>query len=355
MDERGLQLRQASDIRPNVSIMYTRPGVINVSRNVISFISITKLTVPQINTLVSIIWGLQKEMIYGTECETNFSGEIEIPIAPKSISGSHSFKSVEAALLALMNLKLVYAHNFKGMVAGVVNMISSVEYRKGQFYLAITGKALPWFLFCGHNVGFAKVEPLIFLKISAVREKILYLILMTFVDAKNLSTRLRITAAEIRAKLQYNESVPMSRIIIRVIRPLIGHLKEYGSRFTVQVEYDTVHSGRRGKPAIESVCFIVDGAKKTGEMYETVLEMLSSCWSIWKSAKNTPMNTAIILHRLGDNKSELYAKVIDAVTKRNAKAEKEGKKIDAKATAIWKANLVKKILREDYGIDVYGN
>lgn len=356
MSKGELQLRNACDISPGMTISYSDPGFITVSRNTISFSALTTMSVPQLNMLITIIKTLQREMVFGAKFPFQYTGEVEIPISLQDVSGCHSYEDVKPAILSLMDLKLIYSHEFDGMVAGVTTMISAVEYRNGRFFVAVSGRALPWYLFCGTKVGFARIEPHVFSKLSSVREKILYLRLMSFVDNKTQIAEKRVSVQELREWLNYGNNEPIGRVKCRVIEPLIKHLNDYRSRYFIQLRYDTVQTGRQGKPAIGSVLFIVNGKVKSNEAYEQALNTISGSWDYWRSSWPNPMNTAIILRKLGDDGIPSFnAKIVNACSKRAAKAEKKNQKIETIIEKKWLANLVAKILLEDFKINVYEN
>ena len=351
MQEGELLLRQANEIVPSESAYYSGPGTITVSRNTVSFSALTAMSTPQINALIGIISALQKELMYGEKCFSHFSGSLEVPIQISKISRSHSIREVKSALLSLLDIKIVYAHTFDGMVTGVANLISAVECRSGRFYLTVSGKALPWFLFCGKNVGFARIELHVFLQIASVREKLLYLRLMSFVDAKTEFGAPSVSVRDLRVWLGYGEDETMSRINARVIQPLLRHLTEYHSRYSLRVRYDYDRKGQRGKPAIGSVMFLIDSSARNKEVYESAHKLLSRCWSIWQSHCSSPLNPSIILSRLEDNISSFLAKYARAVEKHHAqKRESDSGVVEEN---VWKANLIKKILIQDFGINVY--
>ena len=353
MSKVELQLRDACNISPDMTISYSDPGLIKVSRNTMSFSALTTMSVPQLNVLMTIIRALQRQIEYGAAFTSQYTGEVEIPIQLRVISGCHSYEDVMPAIMALMNVKLIYSHEFDGMVAGVTSMISAAEYRAGRIYVVVPGRALPWYLFCGRNVGFARIEHDVFVQLSFAREKILYLKLMSYVDYKTQKSETRVSVQELRKWLNYSNNEPFGRIKSRVIEPLIKHLQKYGSRYTIQPEYQTIKSGQKGKPAIGSVVFFVNGQAKSQEDYEHALQLLTKCWNCWSSHRPNPMNSAIILQKLGDSIPSFNTKIYNARSRRAAKSEKRNQDVNANINIMWLANLVKKILQDDYHIDIY--
>lgn len=349
MKQGKLQLRQANEIVLNDRAYDSGFETITVSRNMVSFSNLTTMSTPQINALICIIRALQKELMYGEKCFYRFEGNVVVPVRIDNISRSHSISKIKSALESLKDLKIVYAHEFEGIVKKKANLISSSDRLSGRFCLTVSGIALPWFLFCGKNVGFARIEFHVFIQIASAREKLLYLRLMSFVDANKRYGAPSVSVQNLRDWLGYDKDEPYSRINARVIQPLLQHLTDYGSRYSINVRYDYDRKGQRGKPAICKVIFVIDGSKTDTEMYERALNLLSHCWSIWQRNCSSPLNSSIILDKLGDNTSTFLSQYTFAVEKRYAK--KGG--IGVGEEKYWKANLIAKILKQDYGINVY--
>lgn len=355
MSEGSLQQRDAKNIVPwekGSNYAISKPFI--VSRNTLTFLGISKckLSTPQLNTLMNICKALQKEQIFEESFPYQYHGEVEIPISLKLVSGCHDSEDVMPSIIDLMNVKIQYIYEFKGMAFGIANLISSVEYRDSTLFVTISGKALPWYLYCGKKVGYAKIEGNAFFKISTPREKVLYSHLMMFIDAKTNSGKREMSIQELRELLGYGKNVKFGRINARVIKPLINHLNKYGSCYVLRTHHLSAQ-GRNGRPAVESVIFELDGVQKQNNCYEDVIKLISICRTYWsqKSSDDKLMLTPNILNALGECIPAFYAKCERACIERKKSMEKERTNKDA--FPYWRANLVAKILREDYGIDVF--
>lgn len=347
--------RKVNLIQLRTVLGYSVPGYIKISRNAISFVAVKKMTSTQMNVLMSLIEALQNELIF-TECYPfQDVGEVEIPINWRSVSSHHDPEEVVKSILLMMDMKLAYQFSFRSVVTPVIsNLISAAVYRDGLYYITIPGKSLSWFLYCGKNVGFAKIERNVFRAISSAREKLLYLKVMSYVDKETKMGTWEASVDELRDLLGYERRDSFARINSRVIQPLIIHLKGYGSNYVLSVRQNKAMSGRKGKPAVEGVLFEIDGSHRLDECYEATLNMLTACWSVWhehSKGRNT-MYGSEICRVLGDRIPGFMRRCDRAGEKYKEEKEKTGK-FDKLAFVCWRANTVAKILREDYGIEIY--
>lgn len=349
MSEESLQLRSAREIIPQTKVI--KPFM--VSRNTLLFCQSSQLNTTQLNVIMNICKALQHEIIFGDSFPFQYRDEVVISICLNFVSGCHTYKDVMPSIIDLAKVKISYSYEFKGMATNNVNLISSVEYCNGSFLITVSGATLPWYLFCGKGVGFAKIETNVFFNISSPREKKLYSYLVMYVDSETMIASKEISIQELRTLLGYSDEVPFGRINARVILPLIQHLKDKGSCYALRVRRSDTHS-RRGRPATKNIIFELNGAQKNEDSYEDALRLLSDCYNHWphKDKEHKPMNPCVILKNLGGDVFTFFAKCERAGTEYKKKKQKE---MNSGGYKIWRANTVKKILREDYGIDVYDN
>ena len=347
--------RDANLIQLRKVLGFSVPGYIKVSRNAISFVAVKRMTAIQMNVIMCVIEALQNALIFNESYPFQDIGEIEIPINWRVVSGHHQPKDVLKNILLMMDMKLAYQYSFQSVVTPVIsNLISTAEYRDGLYFVTIPGKALSWFLYCGKNVGFTKIERNVFFAISSAREKILYLKVMSYVDKETKMGAWEASVDELRDLLGYEKRDSFARINCRVIRPLMTHLEEYGSNYVMSVRQNRAMSGRKGKPAVDRVLFEIDGGHRLDECYEATLNMLTSCWSEWNhhSMGRKTVYGSEICRNLGDRIPGFMRRCDRAGEKYKERMEKAGK-YDALAFICWRANAVAKILREDYGIEIY--
>lgn len=349
-------IERTADVIPLRKVLgFSIPGYIKVSRNTIRFVAVKQMNAIQMNVIMTIVDALQQALFYADCYPYKDSGEVEILIPWRTICGHHNPKDVLPSILKMLDMKLAYHYTFKSEVSPVIaNVISSAEYRGGQYYITVPGKALSWFLFCGKNVGYAKIERHIFLAISSVREKTLYLRLMSHVDKETKMGTWEASVDDLRELLGYEQRDTFARINCRVIRPLMTHLEEYGSNYVIHARQNKRMSGRKGKPAVDGVLFEIDGSHRIDECFQATADLLTTCWSVWnsKAKAHLPITSPEICHSLGDRIPGFIRRCNRAGEKYKEKMEKSGK-YDSRAFVCWRANIVAKILREDYGIDVY--
>lgn len=355
-------MAEGASIERNVNLIplrkvlgYSVPGYIKVSRNAVHFVAVKRLTTIQMNVLICIIEALQNALIFNDCYPYEDIGEIEIPINWRVVSGHHQPKDVVKSILLMMDMKLAYQYSFQSVVTPVIsNLISTAVYRDGLYFVTIPGKALSWFLYCGKNVGFAKLERNVFFAISSPREKLLYLKMMSNVDKDTKMGTWEASVDDLRELLGYEQRDTFARINCRVIRPLMTHLEEYGSNYVIHARQNKRMSGRKGKPAVDGVLFEIDGSHRIDECFQATADLLTTCWSVWnsKAKAHLPITSPEICHSLGDRIPGFIRRCNRAGEKYKEKMEKSGK-YDSRAFVCWRANIVAKILREDYGIDVY--
>lgn len=355
MDEMAL-IERTTDVIPVRKVLgYSVPGYIKVSRNAIHFVAVKQMNAIQMNVIMTIVDALQKALIYANCYPYKDIGEVEILIPWRAVCGHHDPKIVLPSILTMLNMKLAYRYTIENEVSPVItNVISSAEYRGGQYYITVPAKALSWFLYCGKNVGYAKIERHVFLAISSVREKTLYLRLMSQVDQNTKMGTWDASVDDLRELLGYEMRDTFARINCRVIRPLMAHLEEYGSNYVIHARQNKRMSGRKGKPAVEGVLFEIDGSHRFDECFQAAAELLTTCWSVWNSKEKAhlPITSPEICHSLGDRIPGFIRRCNRAGEKYKEKMEKSGK-YDSRAFVCWRANIVAKILREDYGIEVF--
>lgn len=362
-EEETCQGESAAEIRlqpivPSVIRSYSAAGFIHISRNATTFVSKEKMTAAQVNLLIAIIEAIKKYMVYGSAYPFQDSTEVEVKIHWDVISYRHGPKDTMESLLSLMNMKLVYYYAFKGMArTGVANLISSVEYDDGYYYVRIPSKALPWYLYCGQDVGFARIERHVFYAIRSVPEKLLYLKLMSVVDREKQIGYWEAPVSELRDVMNLGAGTAISRMMSRFVRPLVEELNSLRSIYSIEADLikDTNHKGR-GHPSFTGVMFTVEISRgASANLFKEAHYLLSSCWDEWgRRAKGTPLSAATIAQLLEqeDRLGEFMRKCLRVSEVIRKKVEKEGNG-DTPEYRLHMARAVAKILRDDYGINVF--
>lgn len=351
-------IKRLNPIVPDTIMSYSATGFIHASRNAITFVSMAKMTASQINLLFAIIDSVKKYMVYGSVYPFADLSEVEVKIHWDVISYRHGPNVTLNSLLALMDMKLVYSYTFKGMgKTGVANMVSSVEYENGYYNIRIPSKALPWYLFCGQNVGFARIERHVLYAIRSVPQKLLYLKLMSVVDRVKKIGYWNASVSELRAVMNLGAGTAISRMMTRFIRPLLNDMNTLRSIFSIEANLikDTHHKGK-GHPPFTGVMFTVGiGRASSANLYEEAHTLLMKSWEVWsRRANGKVMDAVTIAHKLEhiDRLNEFMGKCGRVSETIRKKVEKKGKG-GTQEYRYMMTNSVAKILREDYGIDVY--
>ena len=345
-------------IVPNTIMSYSAAGFIHVNRNATTFVSMAKMTAAQINLLIAIIESIKSYTVYGNSYPFKDTHEVEVKIHWDVISCGHHPKVTEDSLISLSDIKLVYSYAFKGMGrTGVANIVSSIEYCDGYYYVQIPSKALPWYLYCGQKVGFARIERHVLYAIRSVPEKLLYLKLMSVVDREKKVGYWEASASELRDVMNLGDRTTISRMISRFIRPLVDDMTHYRSVYSIEANpsKDTHHKGK-GHPSFKGVMFTVMNSREPSEgLFETAMYVLRECYKIWTSSgKGKVMPANMIVYNL-ENGEQLNAfvskceRVSEVIRK---KVEKKGNG-DTQQYRLQMASTVAKILREDYEIEVF--
>ena len=361
-EDETLQGESAAEIRlqpivPSVIRSYSAAGFIHVSRNATTFVSKEKMTAAQINLLIAIIEAIKQYMVYGSAYRYQDPAEVEVKIHWDVVSCRHSPKVTVESLISLSDMKLVYSYAFKGMErTGVANIVSSIEYGDGFYYVRIPSKALPWYLYCGQKVGFAKIERNVFYAIRSVPEKLLYLKLMSMVDKDKQVGYWEASASELRDVMNLGAGTAMSRMMSRFIRPLVDDMKSLRSLYSIDVDSvkDTHHKGK-GHPSITGVLFTVGICREpVTDLFNVAVSLLRDCCKLWNgSGKGKFMPANMIIDRLEkDGQLNAFVSKCERVSEViRTKVERKGKG-DSQQYRLQMANTVAKILREDYGIEV---
>lgn len=326
----------------------TPRGNIRVNRNVITFLGIWKLSTPALNTLISIIDALKQYIVIGETFQMAEMNDLQVNIPWNNISARHEPALTLKNIIPLMDMKVFYSYSFGGMDSmGVVHVIDQAEYSAGMYHIRIAAKALPWYVFCGKKVGFANIEKTVFFSIKSSRLKVLYLMIMANVDAREKCGIRTFTVEELRTILGL-DSTPFFKIKQAVIKPLIGVFDQDFSYYRLSVT-EEVRGGCVGRPSVDKIFFSVK-SKTTGEEdYVRVHQLVSSCISAlerYGRPLRTPIEIADALDRNGDLGAFLCKMSL-------AEGRAQKKACDGQTNLWLRANRAAKILREDFGEEVY--
>lgn len=318
----------------------TGPGrQITVSRNVLAYVP--DMSVMQTNTIIAIMDGLYNCMQFGPAYVGDNMQEIVLPIPYQVVGKTHDPEKILEMISNLMRLQVKYAFAVPGADTEVVsNLISSVFKKNGKFFVAIPPAALPFYLFCGHSVGFAKAERDVLLAFSSNRQKYLYLAMAEKVDIKTKRGVLRLPLDDF-SKFGLPENCSAAAIKQKLIAPFQNKLKECRSALSFELKTHYVSSCSRGRPRIDAFEFVITMDKSSSESddYIHVYNYLKRMLDLIQAPKLSAMQVADTLQNMGAMQ-DFIAKISRFMNKHD------------NCNKHHQANTVRRILNDDYEIEI---
>lgn len=316
--------------------------VIWMSRNVVAIIS--SLPDSAINMLVALLDVFRdlcfespkvlKEMMVGNICNN-------IAVPYDLISSHHEPRKVVQQINALRTVAVEYRYCIPGIEAEVITgIISSIALVNGHYFVDVAPKALPWLIYCAHNVGYARLERNVVVKLPSTMKR-LYIHLMLSLDSTTNLARKTFSVDELRGVLGLPEKFPAKKIRERILEPMKRKLTQNESIY--RMEY-TMHrlppTGRGNRSAAGytiSLCGVICNQKDVSSQLYTILsqalaQLSKSKYSKTKSAINVC--------------NELINKgmVADFISRVN--------RLSPGTCARHTANKIKKILENEYQISI---
>lgn len=326
-------------------------GRIKVSRNAVK--TFNQLTLTQAKVIISIIASLWKDIVYSKEYDWAGCGDVEVGIPAELISKRHCLSAVLDSLQALTQITVRYVYGIPGIDReGITSLISTIERRKGKYYVRIPGASLPWYLYCGYGVGFVMSERNVVYQFQSIHEMRLYYELMHSVDSKTKRGSVRMSIEELRDILNVNEATTYHRIYSRCIQPLLVHLDACESEICVSATPLSERRHDRGAFAYVGVDFLIFPRSETNKQqdrYEIVLQILSKYYSKMKCPNGKEKrNLPDIVNNIIDNG---YAKdFISSVIR--AEEAMVRSPVGTLQRPYKMASVVAKILYKDFQISV---
>lgn len=328
-------------------------GVIHVSRNIMSIVSM--LNSVQINVLMVIVEALRPYLIYGREYVWSGPGEIEIPIPISVISNHHTYSTVIEWLEPLTQIPVRYIYSIPGVIShcsGTTSIVSTFEHRNRQYYARIPSASLPFYLFCGFGVGYVQPIRNLVLSMTGKYEKRLYIGLLHYMDHTTKVAKAVLSISELRELLGFDSDEVLARIQDKGLDRLRDFLNTNNAPF--EMTYSLTDPTRRGRPSYSKIEIVMRPRPRTAlpssassATHEAVISTISRYHTYWVKmgdVKPTPEIADAIIGM--DKGEELLGKVTNA-------EEAEAKNNRPKKAPFILANIVAKILREDYDIEVF--
>ena len=225
----------------------------------------------------------------------------------------------------------------------ITGLFSSIVVSTGGVLARVTPEAIPWLLYIGRGVGYAQVEPELFLEMSSVYHKRLYLILCSKLHDGIAS--IVISREKMYKDLGIPEGTPVHDVIERYLNGFQKYLEIRGSIYQFFFESVSRPGPKAGRPSIESFCMVysvrkecLDKTKKIGVNIES-LNLLRTLIPILKKRRPDTMS-------VWDIHNQLVEKGLD-------QAFYQAMSAYSKKTNEHQANLVHMILKDRFNIDIF--
>lgn len=227
------------------------PGYISVSRNVLGAAS--DFDAFELNIIVILFVHLRSCM-YVTNILPNPE---DIFLRFSDFSGRHVRREELVKRVNALRLKEIrYSISIPGVNLQVITgLFSSVVVTIGGVLARVSSEAIPWLLYIGRGVGFAQIEPELFIEMSSVYYKRLYLFLCY--KLFNGLASFSVSREKLYEDVGIPTGTPVHDVMSRYLSGFQKYLDEKGSRYQFSFEPNT-HSSvfKAGRPSIVSFAIV---------------------------------------------------------------------------------------------------
>lgn len=267
-----------------------------------------------------------------------------------SFTGRHCKREdIVTRMNALRKKDIRYRYATPGGISGqvITGLFSSVTITAGGVYARVSAEAVPWLLYIGQGVGYSRLEPELFLSLTSVYQKRLYLTLLAR-EYQGLAD-VRVQVERLCEVLGLPEGTPASEVRRRYLDGLAVIMKQRGSMYNLSYRARLAKKAMVGHPTIagfeivfsvkpEYLATIKEIDKKA---HFECLELLRSLMP-YLSKKNSHVMSYFTIHNLlvEKNLSNLFLKAMSAYAGRTQENQ---------------ANIVPLILKDRFGIDVFSS
>lgn len=227
----------------------------------------------------------------------------------------------------------------------ITGLFSSVIATAGGILARVSPEAIPWLLYIGRGVGYARIEPELFLGLGSAYLKRLYLLLC--VKAYKGFTSFVIHRDQLYEVIGIPKSTPTHDVLLRYLTGLQKYLDQKESMFRLSIEPVMRSRSKVGRPAIESFAMVFNLRPeyiKESEKHDPKMESLNLLRMMIPTLqkRKAPIKTA------PDIFNELIAKDC-------CQAFVQAMSAYSQKTLEHQANIMPKILYDRFSIDVYHN
>ena len=225
----------------------------------------------------------------------------------------------------------------------ITGLFSSIVVITGGVLARVTPEAIPWLLYIGRGVGYAQVEPDLFLEMSSVYHKRLYLILCS--KLHNGIASFSISREKLYKDLAIPEGTPVHDVIKRYLKGFQQYLEIRGSIYQFIFESVSHPGPKAGHPSIESFGIIYSVRKECldkNNKHEVNIEPLNLLRTLIPLLKKRHPDTMSVW----DIHKQLVEKGLD-------QAFYQAMSAYSNKTNEHQANLVPMILKDRFNIDIF--
>ena len=334
------KMKQGTKIASSKHVPTVNPGrLVPFSRNTYS--SVKELSSIQINGMAAIFDAMNRKKILSFDIKNvpDISTELVLDLPNSAISSQHDAGRIKAEMEALRKRVIQYQYPIAGIPADVSAPLVSTVIRHGSSCrVTIPVASLPWYLCM--SVGFYNIELGIVRGLKSAQQKRLYITMLSKVNNATKEAVKKFTLKELAAEIGANTTKVTYAELCKIINPLIVFMKE-NSRFEMNMSVDYAHCIRSGRPAVEFIRLKVRKKDKDVSDCETyVLNNLNTYISILKAKDTKIINATQIFADMQER---------DLIEEYKDKVLKLGTDINM----YKKANTIKKILIDDFRLDIY--
>lgn len=264
-----------------------------------------------------------------------------------SFSGRHTErKELVSRINKLRVMEIRYHLTTPGANLQVITgLFSSIVVTTGGVLARVSPEAIPWLLYIGQGVGYAQVEPELFLEMTSIYYKRLYLILCA--KLYNGFSGFTIQREQFYEVFGIPKGTPVHDVITRYLCGFQEYLETHGSRYSYGFESQYRPGPKAGHPTIVSFRMIfkvrpefLDKAKKQEPSAES-FNILSRLIPFVKQKRPVVMTPIEICNKLVDKGlSEAFVQAMSAYSKNSE---------------VHQANTLPLILKDRFNIDIFSH
>lgn len=313
---------------------------LSVSRNILQ--CATDFDAFELNIILQLVF-LLRAFIYKAD-DLPDPGEVFLRFA--DLSGRHGNRTEFVERINRLRQKEIrYSFSTSGQKAGLVitGLFSSVVDAPGGVIARVSPEAIPWLLYVGKGVGYARVEKNVFFGFTSLYHKRLYLIVCSKLNDEGCGFKAEIN--QLRTAIGVPAKEPLGMFRKRCLEDFKALLESNGSIYNFSYKPLTQHAPGAGHPKVIGY-----------EIFFSVKPEFAKNPNL-SNANTVCLNELQRLYPFLSRKHpymmlmpEIYNLLIESDSCENFL---EALSVYADKTLEHQANIMAQILKDRYGIDVY--